>query len=257
MKLPYSLLHRFLLVLAFIPLAAQGEEQSKLNWSVTPYIWATKTSYDLTANGSPIDIGTISFDELMDTTDESFQVAIETGRAQGHWSILADVTYIETSDDDTFTVPDLGSVRTNSKSEQIYADLLIAYWPWTEAGGLSVLAGIRYTDLDDETKFRLVEPDVGQLGKLTTERDFTDALFGARYIFRLSDRWKLNTKLDYAFGDSEGIFQGEVIARYAIGKDEGNGIMLGYRYKDAEFKDNGLEEDYDYQGPLIGFNFRF
>lgn len=120
-----------------------------------------------------------------------------------------------------------------------------------------MFAGIRYTDLDDETKFRLVEPDVGQLGKLITERDFTDALFGARYIFRLSDRWKLNTRLDYAFGDSEGIFLGEVIARYAIGKDQGNGIMLGYRYKDAEFKDNGLEEDYDYQGPLIGFNFRF
>ena len=60
------------------------------------------------------------------------------GRAQGHWSILADITYIETSDDDTFTVPGLGSVRTDSKSEQIYADLLIAYWPWTEAGGVSV-----------------------------------------------------------------------------------------------------------------------
>ena len=257
MKLLYSSLHSFLLVLTFIPIAAQGEDQGRLNWSVTPYIWATKTSYDLTADGSPVDVGTISFDELMDTTDESFQVAIETGRAQSHWSVLADITYIETSDDDTFTVPGLGSVSTDSKSEQIYADLAIAYWPWFEAGGVSVLAGIRYTDLDDETKFRLVEPDVGQLGKLTTERDFTDALFGARYIFRLSDRWKLNTQLDYALGDSEGIFQAHAIARYALGKDQSNGIMLGYRYKDAEFKDNGLEEKYDYKGPVIGFNFRF
>jgi hypothetical protein len=257
MILPSSLLHSFLLVLAFIPIAAQGEEQSKLNWSVTPYIWATKTTYDLTADGSLIDTGVISFDELMDTTDTSFQVAIEAGRALGHWSVMVDITYIETSDDDTFTVPDLGVVRTDSKSEQIYADVAIAYWPWSEAGGMSVLAGIRYTDLDDETKLRLVEPDGGRLGNLTTERDFTDALVGARYIFRLSDRWKLNTRLDYAFGDSEGIFLAEAIVRYSLGENQGHGIMLGYRWKDAEFKDDGLDEDYDYKGPLIGFNFRF
>ena len=32
--------------------------------------------------------------------------------------------------------------------------------------------------------------------------------------------------------------------------------MLGYRYKESEFEDGGLEEDYEYKGPVIGFNFR-
>ncbi len=231
--------------------------ENKLNWSVTPYLWATKTTYDLTANGSPVDTGTINFSELMDDTDASFQIAVEVGRDQGHWSLLTDVTYIETSDDETVTIPDVGTSRIDSESTQIHADLAVAWWPWSEAGGLSLLAGIRYTDLDDESKFRLVEPDLGQLGNLRTDRDFTDALVGARYNFSLGGRWRLNTQVDYGFGDSEGIFQAHAILRYAMGKDQQNGLMLGYRYKDSEFDDDGLEEDYDYKGPVIGFNFRF
>ena len=65
------------------------------------------------------------------------------------------------------------------------------------------------------------------------------------------------TKADYGFGDSEGIFQVQAVVRYAVGKRRQNGIMVGYRYKDSEFDDSGLEEDYDYKGPLLGFNFRF
>ncbi len=35
------------------------------------------------------------------------------------------------------------------------------------------------------------------------------------------------------------------------------GILFGYRYKEAEFEEGGLEEDYEYKGPLAAFSFRF
>ncbi len=231
--------------------------EQKIIWSVTPYLWATKTTYDLKADGSPVDAGTINFGELMDELETSFQIAIEAGRSEGHWSMLADITYIETSDDETVDVPQVGTIRVDRESEQIHADLAVAYWPGGVESGLSILAGIRYTDLDDINQFRLVEPDIGEPLEARADRDFTDALLGVRYHFDVGERWQLFTKADYGFGDSEGIFQAQAVVRYAVGKGRRNGIMVGYRYKESEFDDSGLEEDYDYKGPLLGFNFRF
>ena len=240
-----------------IVFACPAIAQEKINWSITPYVWATKTTYDLTADGSPVGAGTVSFSDLIDATDTTFQIVVEAGREKGYWSLLTDITYIETSDDDTIDVSEVGALRIDTESKQIHADLALSYWPWSEAGGLSILGGIRHTNLDDESRFRLVDPDLGEIGNVRTDRDFTDALIGARYIYSISERWKLHTRADYGFGDSEGIFQAHAMIRYAVGKDQTNGIMLGYRYKDSEFEDGGLEEDYEYVGPVVGFNFRF
>ena len=75
--------------------------------------------------------------------------------------------------------------------------------------------------------------------------------------FDLNGPWSLLTRADYAFGDSDGIFQLQALFRYVVGRDRQNGILIGYRYKETELEDGGLEEDYEYKGPLAGFNFRF
>ena len=97
----------FLAALAILslPCVAQG----KINWSITPYIWASKTNYDLKADGSPLETGTVSFSDLLDTTDTSFQIVVEAGRDGGNWSLMTDVTYLETSDDNRFDVGDVGT----------------------------------------------------------------------------------------------------------------------------------------------------
>ena len=78
--------------------------------------------------------------------------------------------------------------------------------PWGEQGGFSVLAGGRYTDLDD--RYKLSIPQSGRpVGTLDTSRDFLDALVGVRQIFTLADRWSLAARADYSDGDSKGIYQ--------------------------------------------------
>jgi hypothetical protein len=42
-----------------------------------------------------------------------------------------------------------------------------------------------------------------------------------------------------------------------LGKHGQYGLLLGYRYKEAEFEHDDIEEKFEYKGPLIGFNFRF
>ncbi len=136
------------------------------------------------------------------------------------------------------------------------ADAAIAYWPAGQAVGLNLFGGVRYTSLDDRFKFSI--PAIGvPLGTLKNDRSFTDLLLGGRYRFDFNEFWALQTRADYAFGDSDGIFQVQAFVRYAVGKDRQNGVLFGYRYKEAEFEAGGLEEDYEYKGPVAGFNFRF
>ena len=92
---------------------------------------------------------------------------------------------------------------------------------------------------------------------MRNDRSFTDLLLGGRYRVDFDDHWSLLTRADYAFGDSEGILQLQAFVRYAVGKDRQNGVLLGYRYKDAEFEGGSLEEDFEFKGPVAGFNFRF
>ncbi len=133
-------------------------------------------------------------------------------------------------------------------------DLAVAFWPGGEEKGLSFFGGLRYTGLDDKYEFKFMGAPIGSL---RSDRDFTDLLLGVRYIYGFGEHWSWATRGDISFGDSEGTFQLEALVRYAVGKKRNHGILLGYRYKEAEFEEGGLEEDYEYKGPLAAFNFRF
>ena len=55
------------LYLFLVSLPGFGAEKDGFALSVTPYIWATDTNYDLTAQGTPIDDGKMTFDDLLGT----------------------------------------------------------------------------------------------------------------------------------------------------------------------------------------------
>ena len=54
--------------------------------------------------------------------------------------------------------------------------------------------------------------------------------------------WATETSVDLTFRDAN------------IGAGE---LSFGYQVKTAEFRDDDLRLDFDYQGPMAGFNFRF
>ena len=236
---------------AFSPTYA--DDSGKIVWSITPYIWATDTQLDLTADGTPAGGLDISFSDLMDTTDASFQIFAEAGLAEGNWSAFVDMTYLDTSDDWTSNIQGQ-DVDIASDSEQWFIDAAVAYWPMGQEGGVNVFGGIRYTDLDDTYDFTI---DGTPVGVFDNDRKFTDALIGARYNFEFVQNWMLLTRGDYSFGDSDGTFLLEAAVRYAVGSTRQHGIVVGYRYKEADFEKGGVEEDYKYKGPIAGFNFIF
>ena len=262
---PCTLLKNALIGLIFglVATGVAAAEDGGLIWSFTPYLWAVDTTIDLKADGTSIGGGKISFKDLMDSTDEAFQIHTEVGLPQGkwspttdgQWSAFIDLSYLEASDD--------GKVNANGQptrfdieTEQLFLDAAISFWPRGEAGGFNVFTGVRVTDLDDE--FTATDATNGQrLDRVQSDRDFTDVLLGARHRLDLYDNWSLFLRGDYAFGDSDGIYVLEGMFRYAVGRNRQHGLMFGYRYKEAEFEDNNVEEEIQYKGLGVAFNFRF
>jgi len=238
-----------LYVVGFLMLSGAGETQSSdaLKWSVTPYIWASNTTLDLSLRGSPIGGTDISFKDLMDIMDGSFQAHVEAGK--GNWSMFTDLTYISTSD--SFGS---GLIGIDSKSKQWFVDAAAAWWPGGVGTPLNFYGGVRYTGFDDTYSFNLGDAPVGTRRNTS---DYVDALVGVRYRFDLAERWSILTRGDVSFGDSEGIWLVQGLVAYTVGKRQQNRIVFGYQYKQADYKDGDLKTEFSYYGPMAGFNFRF
>lgn len=235
--------------LGSVPVIAHAAGDESMQWAITPYIWGANTKLDLTSSGDPIGSGNVSFSDLVDMLDSAFMVQVEGGK--GHWSGFIDLTYLEISDKDRrefFTI-DTGSTQT-------YLDAAMAYWPGGVGSSLSLYGGVRYTGLDDVFKVSLTS-DGTQLGRLRSDKKYTDALLGVRYRWDISPRWSFMGQGDGSFGDSEGTWLLRGVFGYKVGQNQANRIMFGYQYKSAEFEDGDVGLDYTFDGPLAGFSFRF
>jgi len=226
---------------------ARAQQGNDFGWSVTPYLWASKTTVDVHLRESAIGSGEIRFSDLLDVLDAAIMMHIESGK--GNWSAFADLTYLSTSDRTQRTV-----LTIDSDSKQVFLDAVVAFWPGGAGHGLNVFGGLRYSGFDDRYRF---SAGGTPLAVRRSNDDYYDALIGIRYRFDLSDRWALLTRGDLSFGDSEGTFLLQANFAYTVGKQRQNRILFGYQYKEAEFVSGDLRTDFSYNGPMAGFNFRF
>lgn len=235
------------LAVATLALPAMAQEPATFTWSITPYLWASETKVDLSLRGEDLGGETISFNDLLDQLDSAFMLNVEGGK--GHWSAFADLTWLETSDIEQRPV-----FLVDTTSETTILDAGVAYWPQGVGTGLGMIAGVRHTRFDN--RYRLIRNDM-PITEIRDDNDYTDALLGLRLIFPVGERWDLVTRADVSFGDSEGTWQARALFSRTVGKREMNQFILGYQYKEADFKSGDLRSDFTYHGPVAGFSFRF
>src|SRR5210317_1250503 len=82
-----------LFMICCLPGHLWAQSSDKLNWSITPYIWASSTKVDLTFRDTGIGEGNISFKDLLDVLDTAGMIHIEAGK--GHWTMFGDLTYLK------------------------------------------------------------------------------------------------------------------------------------------------------------------
>ena len=239
-------------LLVISPTAVHGQEADEFGWSITPYLWATETKVDLAFRDTDIGTGEIPFSDLLDVLDAAFMIHVEGGG--GNWSAFGDLTYLRISDSTERGGLIVDTIDTDSK--QLFFDGAVAWWPNGAGSNFSLFGGLRYSGFDDRYTFRLVADNLPDVERRST-KDYYDALVGLRYRFDFSDRWALLTRADTSFGDSEGTVLLQANLAWTVGKRQQNRILFGYQYKTAEFRDGDLRLDFDYQGPMAGFNFRF
>ncbi|MBO6701118.1 MAG: hypothetical protein JJ921_02180 [Pseudomonadales bacterium] len=237
-----------LLTLVLIPSRVLSQQDDSVSWSVTPYIWGSDTTLDLTVQDSGINGGVeVPFNDLLDVLDTAFQIHVEGGK--GNWSGFVDLIYLE-----TFDTIDRPLLNIDTNSDQLFVDAALVFWPEGLGSQLSFFGGLRYVGMDDQFDFQLnSDPLVAR----SSGDDFFDLMLGARYRFDLSERWNLLTRVDVSFGDTEGSWLVNALFGYSVGRTRQNRILFGYQHKQFELQDRGLNSDYTLSGPMAGFNFRF
>jgi hypothetical protein len=102
--------------------ALAQQQAGPIQWSVIHYLWATHTTIDLRLRDQNLGSVEISFDDLVDTIDQSFMVHPEGGR--GRWSAFADITDLTTSE-----VQERTLLTVQTRSKQSFVDLAATFWP--------------------------------------------------------------------------------------------------------------------------------
>lgn len=230
------------------PGQAMAQSTNASTWSITPYVWGSSTTLDLSFRDQNIASGDLSFSDALDKLDGVLMMHVEHN-GPGKWSAFGDLVYLNLSDSNALTL-----ATVDSKNKQLAFDAALAYWPAGVGTELSIFGGLRYSGFDDTYGFRIADT---QVAERKSTKDYYDALFGIRYRFDLAERWSLLTQADASFGDSEGTYLLRGNFAYTVGKRGQNQIVFGYQHKEGKFKDGDLTSDFAFSGPMAGFNFRF
>ena len=84
---------------------------------------------------------------------------------------------------------------------------------------------------------------------------YTDVLVGARYTAELSPTWKLISRVDGSFGDTDGTFGASMMAAWET--DRFDSWAFGYRYMNGELGQDGRDIDVTLHGPVVSYAFGF
>lgn len=226
---------------------AQENNSKSKDWSfeLAPlYLWAVNISGDVTVKGQTQPTS-LSFSDIWDNLEGMFTLHFE-GLHKSGWGFIVNLDYLDV--DATGGSP-LGSVNVDMDERILELDL---FHRWTDGShAYDLLIGLRHSDVD-------IGVDFLNLPLKTDSGDqWTDGIFGARYIYQIAPSWKLKLKGDIGLGGSDLTYQGIGLVTYQAW--EHVSFTGGYRalYRDygsgAGF--NRFEYDVTMHGPVIAVNF--
>ncbi len=257
---------------AFLPLPAGAQANQTAGNSGTWQYSAMVYGYLPTIGGSltfpsgsggsglDIDAGTI-----IDHLKMTFMGSL--GMHNGRWGAFTDILYLDLGANKSgVPISDLG-LPGNATADLSY-DMKGTIW--TLAGQyrvaakpdytMDVIAGARMFQIKQRLDWSLS----GNLGPIVIERSgqanvsdtVWDAVVGVkgRYAFGANKVWSMPYYLDVGAGDSKSTWQGAIGIAYQYHWGE---VGAMWRYIGYNFKSGGSVKDMNFNGPMIGANFRW
>ncbi len=228
------------LVLATSTIAHAGEWQHEL----APYAWGAGMSGETSIGDVDMSFGDI----LEDLELASMGVYRAT---KDRFSVTLDGVYLGLGS--TQRGPG-GSFRADVDMDQVVLEGVLGY---QVVDRLSLLAGLRYTDLQVHTT---VTSPLG-VAKSSTGEDWLDPVVGATYDVPLSEAWSLLLRADAGgFGiGSDLSWQAVAILRWQVSRSMG--LAAAYRYLDTDYDNDDGAKPFAYDlavsGPAVGVVFTF
>ncbi len=225
---------------------ASAQNSDAWRWSVTPYLWGSDVSTDVTFPSGQAVGGELSFEDILDKLDFAAMVHVEGHR--GDWGMLFDATYVDMSDDATN-----GPVATTVEAKVGLYELGAVYSPGAEKGPFSGILGVRI--VESEMDLRFLSPPIIAGVTRSADESYTDFLVGARYLFSFNDRWGLNLRADTGVGDTEKDWSLHAQLGWRFGRGLSKAVLFGWRHLELEFEQDGRETEVTMDGPLLGVMF--
>jgi hypothetical protein len=239
-------------IVLFIPatLSAQDTMSKEKNWdfNLAPfYLWAVSIDADLTAMGNNQQLKA-DFSEIASSLEAIFTVHFE-GMHKSGWGFLTDVEYLNLGGQQT--TPGPLPLTLDVDFTLVMAELAGIYRFNLDDNVLDLIVGIRYYGLDTEIDVVGIPP------RIDKDKDWTDAMLGARYIWTITDKWDFIARGDIGFGGSDLAWNLAGLFNYQPWKHVS--LLFGYRYMDIDYEDGSGADLFKYDvtmhGPILGVNF--
>ena len=239
-------------IVMFTPpaLNAQDTLSKEKNWdfNLAPfYLWATSIDGNLTVMGNNQQLKA-DFNELTDSLEAFFTVHFE-GMHKSGWGLLTDVSYLNFEGQQT--TPGPLPLTLDGDFTLVMAELAGVYRLEMNENAFDLIGGVRYYALDAEIDI------VGSPLRIDKDKDWVDAMLGARYIWTITDKWDFIARGDIGFGGSDLAWNLAGLFNYQPWKHVS--LFFGYRYMDIDYEDGSGEDLFKYDmamhGPLLGVNF--
>ncbi len=243
-----------------------GRSPDEWQFVVAGYLWMANLQGSNTIGALTVPIE-VDFSTIWDNLDGAFAAHIEARK--GAWGAFFDVSYFAIGKDDIeISLPnappqagqlpeDLLPTIDISFSNSIF-EAMANYRFGSETSALDVFGGIRYNRLAQDVV-------VGGPGDLSGGYDvnWTDPVFGGRYLHRVRDRVLILLRGDVGGFGAGSEFTWNVSGGVSIDVHRRIGLDFLYKYMDIEYRDGtkGTIDFFEYvsttQGVLLGLSFYF
>lgn len=236
-------------VLALLAGAASAQSAKTSEFVLTPYLWNAgfEGTIGATDGGGRIDA---DFSGLLDNMEVSGMMLHADWR-RDRWSLFGDWSYVKVSSE----APSPRGLLYAGANGEIKGNILQAAGGYRVLGdaasGVDVFGGLRYYDI--EARLDLL-PGVLAARSASGSENWADAIVGARWRGKLSDRWSASLYGDVGAGGSNGTWQALASIGYHF---QWGAIIGGWRHLSVDYDRNGLKLDAALSGPFLGASFRF
>lgn len=233
--------HKILFLVTLLILNLNSAAAEEWDWEVTPYLWASGISGNVSAGNVDGDIS-VEFKDIVDILQGGVLLRLEGN--SGRNGVFSDIVFLALEEDE--------AKDTVGGTLEFDLDSLIVEAGYRRSIGenFAIDFGIRYWDFDT----KLTPPVLPVVRRSTA---WTDGYVGARFSSSFSDKWSWVLRANVGAGESDLALGLELDFRRKFAS--GNRFTAGLRVLDIDYEDSSgsvpLDLDMSFSGLTVGYTF--